>query len=254
MEVINGVVIPSALSLLLSLLLCPVTARISGTIDAIDRPDGIRKINTVPIPRLGGLGFFTAFFISVIPLLPSGERAIYALLAGGAVIVAAGVADDTYSISPFAKLLMQIAAAAVGVSILGIPEEYSFLGIFSISPPAAVSFIIATVRIVFSINAVNFCDGLDGLATGLSAVALLAVSAFALSCGKAEISAVSVILVFSLLGFFPYNRHPAKIYMGDSGSQFLGFAIAMLAIGAGILPLKRFSFSVFQLSTPGFRL
>ena len=155
MEIINGVVIPSALAVLLSLLLCPLSARVSRVTGAIDQPDGVRKINTVPIPRLGGLGFFTAFFIAVTPLLPSGERAIYALLSGGAVIVAAGVADDTYSISPALKLIMQIAAAAVGVSIMGIPEEYSFFGLFSISPPTVLSFIIATVRIVFSINAVT---------------------------------------------------------------------------------------------------
>ena len=232
MEIINNIIIPSALAFMLSLLLCPLSARLSRVTGAIDYPDGVRKINKVPIPRLGGIGFFLAFFVSVLPLLPEAENALFALLSGGAIIVAGGVVDDTYSIPPLIKFILQVAAAAVGVCLMGIPTEYSFLGLIRISPPATLSFIIATVRIVFSINAVNFCDGLDGLAAGLSTVALLAISVFALSGGRSSISGIAIILVFALLGFLPYNKHPARLYMGDSGSQFLGFAIAMLALGA----------------------
>lgn len=231
-ETVNGIIIPSAMALLLSFLLCPISARLSRVIGAIDQPDGIRKIHTLPVPRLGGIGFFTAFFVSSLSLLEAAESTLFALLAGGSIIVAGGIADDAYSISPPVKLLIQISAAAVGVSLMGVPSEFSFLGLFTIALPRAISFIVATVRIVFSINAVNFSDGLDGLAAGISAVALLSVSVFALSYGRGSVFALAIILFFALLGFFPYNKHPARIYMGDSGSQFLGFSIAMLALGA----------------------
>ncbi len=232
MQFTPGLLIPAVLALLLSTLLTPATIRLAGITGSIDLPDGKRKLHSTPTARLGGLGFFTAFLLSVL----FSSRTLYgypaALLTGGAVIVAGGVLDDTHSLNPFAKLILQIAAALVGVASMGIPTEFSFLGILRIPLAAPLGLVFAITRIVFSINAVNFCDGLDGLATGLSLVALVSIACLAASAGRTNVALTAIILVFALLGFLPYNRHPAKIYMGDCGSQFLGYAIAILALAA----------------------
>lgn len=232
MELISSLLIPAALALLLSVLLTPATIRLAGITGSIDLPDGNRKLHSLPTARLGGLGFFTAFLISV--LLSSKNLYGYhaALLTGGAVIVAGGVLDDTHNLNPILKLVLQLAAALVGVASLGIPSEFSFLGLFKIPLAAPVGLIIAVIRILLSINAVNFCDGLDGLATGLSSIALVSIACLATSAGRNNVALASLILVFSLLGFLPYNRHPARIYMGDCGSQFLGYAIAILSLAS----------------------
>lgn len=227
------VLIPSAMALMLSLLLCPASARLSALTGAIDMPDGGRKLNTVPMPRLGGLGFFLAFLISSLFYVSISDPTATALLAGGSIIVASGVIDDTFGLTPPVKLILQLSSAAVGVLALGAPRALSLLGIITIPLSAPLGFIFALFRTVFSINAVNFCDGLDGLAAGLSSVALISVALYSLLSGGGSIFALALILLFSLLGFLPYNRHPAKIYMGDCGSQFLGFAIATLALGVG---------------------
>lgn len=232
METVIAIIIPAAMALFLSLLLCPAAARLSTVIGAIDMPDGNRKINSKPMARLGGVGFFIAFFTAAALTFDLGDQYIFTLLAGGAIIVASGVADDTHSLPPIVKLILQFAVAALAVISLGAPRDFSFLGLFSIPLPLPLGFLIALVRIVFSINAVNFTDGLDGLATGISLVALFSICLFALTLGNLSVSAAAAVLAASLLGFLPYNRHPARMYMGDSGSQFLGFSIAVLALGA----------------------
>ena len=111
-------------SFLISLALTPMTVPLCRVIGAIDIPDGRRKINEYPTPRLGGLGFFFAAFIILLPLAAKDAHAA-ALLAAGSLLVAGGIADDTYSLSPFFKLLIQIACAISVISFIGIPKEFS---------------------------------------------------------------------------------------------------------------------------------
>ncbi len=228
----------SAFSFTLSYLLTPMTVRLSLATGAVDRPDGKRKIHESDTPRLGGLAFFAASFISVLFLvlhehvsLSSYDSGfISALLAGGAILAAAGVGDDTFGLSPIGKLTLQVAAAFVAMVFLPMPHQMSFFGIIKIPLVGFLGYALMLVRMIFTVNAVNFSDGLDGLASGLSLVALFSLFIFGWLNGRQLGSSVALILAAAVLGFLPYNRYRAKLYMGDVGSQFLGLSIAILAL------------------------
>ncbi|MBE6634599.1 MAG: undecaprenyl/decaprenyl-phosphate alpha-N-acetylglucosaminyl 1-phosphate transferase [Ruminococcaceae bacterium] len=219
------------LSYSLSYLLTPLTVPLCRAMGAFDIPDGYRKINTAAIPRLGGLGFFFAATLVLFPL--AGEDAsIAATLAGGAVLVAGGVMDDTFSAPASVKLVLQLAAALVTVSILGTPESFSFFGIFTLPLNGVFGLVFTVFRMIFTMNAVNFADGLDGLASGLSITALLSLAVFGMINSNTYPAIAALVLAAAVLGFLPYNRYHASLFMGDCGSQFLGLAIAVLSLGA----------------------
>lgn len=213
----------------LSYVLTPITVPLCRLVGAIDRPDGARKINDIPVPRLGGLGFFLSSAIILLPFVTLSPAAA-AVTVSGAIIVAGGVADDTFGLSPLAKFLIQICASAIAVLIVGIPGSFSFFGLFSIPLSGVLGFFFSVFRFVFTVNAVNFSDGLDGLASGLSSVALLSLALFGAANSRNYPAAAALILAFAVIGFMPYNKYHAKVFMGDSGSQFLGLAIAILSI------------------------
>lgn len=237
--VLQKFIIPAFFTLILSYLLTPATAILAKTTGAMDIPDMNRKINERPMPRLGGLGFYCAFFISALIFADMTNGTVLALLAGGGILVAGGVTDDTLQLSPVAKLLIQLAAAVVAIVFIEIPKEFSLFGLLRFSLPYNLGILFAIGRMVFTVNAVNFSDGLDGLASGLSIVALISLSIFGLKNGNSSVAVASAILASAVLGFVPYNKYHARIFMGDSGSQFLGYAIALVALGAS----KRASFT-----------
>ena len=230
-EIIIKSLILCALSLTLSYVLIPLCRALAEVMGAEDMPDGVRRINTERMPRLGGLGFFVAFSAVLLIGGMLGDSTVNALIIGGGIIVAAGVSDDVFSLTPGVKLALQLAAAFVALTFIEIPDRFSFFGLVSLSLTGILGAAFAMGRIVFSVNAVNFSDGLDGLAAGLSVTALTALFLFGLS-NERYIPAISALLLaFAVLGFLPYNKYRAKIFMGDSGSQFLGFAIALLSLG-----------------------
>lgn len=216
-------------SSLTTLLFVPLSNILSRIVGAIDRASGGRKIHERDTPRLGGVAIFLSFFIFALIALPM-TGALAALLSGGALIVAAGVADDTYGIPPLPKLTLQIAAAAVAASLIALPPNFSLFGLVRFPVSGALAFLFAVLRIVFMINAVNFADGLDGLAGGLSLVALLSLFLLAVWRGESVLALILLTLSFSVFGFIPHNVYRASAFMGDSGSQFLGFSIAVLSI------------------------
>ena len=219
----------AVLSFLFSYLLTPATLPLCRTVGAIDYPDGKRKINTSPTPRLGGLGFFFASFIFLSPFAAR-DPFVAALLSGGAILVAGGFADDSFGIKPFPKFLIQGAAALITAFIIDLPSEVSFFGIIRFPLTGVVGFLFVVFRIIFTINAVNFSDGLDGLASGLSIVAFTSLAVYGFINLNMVGAISSVILAAAVLGFIPYNRYHAKLFMGDSGSQFLGLAIALMSL------------------------
>ncbi len=231
MENLALLLISGGAAFLLSYALSPATVKISRLIGAIDTPDGGRKINTHPVPRLGGLGFFTAFFLVSTLFLGTKNPTVSALLSGGALIVAGGVADDAGNLPPRVKLLFQIIAGTAALLIIDTPSSISFFGLFSAELPLPIGFAFSLFRIVFTCNAVNFSDGLDGLASGLSVAALTFLSVFGFLGGKTIPAIIAFTLASAVLGFVPYNKYRARIFMGDCGSQFLGFAIAILSLG-----------------------
>lgn len=224
----------------MSLLLTPAVKALAFKIGAVDKPNA-RKVHTRIMPRLGGLAIYAAFAIGLFALLPflpdamlSGydKRFIAALLSGGTIIVLIGALDDRFELSAKVKLLGQIAAACVVVFGFGI--RISLLNIpfgETIEPVAEWLAIPLTILwIVGCTNAINLIDGLDGLAAGVSGIAIATILVMAVIMGSEPVMLLSAPLLGGIIGFLRYNFHPAKIFMGDSGSLFLGFSLATLSM------------------------
>ncbi|MBN2049542.1 MAG: undecaprenyl/decaprenyl-phosphate alpha-N-acetylglucosaminyl 1-phosphate transferase [Spirochaetales bacterium] len=198
-----------------------------------------RKIHTGDIPRIGGVGIFLAFLLGfflwrlVLPLfgdyLPTGKH-LWPLLAGGFIIHLTGLYDDFRNIRALYKLLLQIAAACL-VVFTGHTVGTVYLPFFNVEVfLGPVGYILALVWIVGVSNAVNLIDGMDGLSSTVSASVLLGLGVFFLSRGFLLSAALSFSLLGGILAFFIYNRPPAKLFMGDSGSLLIGFLLASLPL------------------------
>lgn len=215
---------------LLSFAFTPLTIPLCRTVGAIDLPDGKRKINTHPTPRLGGLAFFTVFYILAFPIAKN-DPYTAAALSSGAILCAGGLADDVYNLPPALKLIIQCAASLVAITVIGAPESFSFFGLFKISLSGIIGAAIAVFKMLFTINAVNFSDGLDGLAAGLSSTAFLSLFVYGMKNGSIYPALSVLILAGAVIGFLPYNKYHAKTFMGDVGSQFLGLSVAIFSLG-----------------------
>ncbi|MBS3948510.1 MAG: undecaprenyl/decaprenyl-phosphate alpha-N-acetylglucosaminyl 1-phosphate transferase, partial [Dethiobacter sp.] len=207
------------IAFLVALFTTPLVSRLAFSIGALDKP-GKRKIHDRIIPRLGGPAVFLGFLAAAALLLGDDQRVV-GLIAGGTVILLLGVADDIRGISPKTKLLGQTVAAII-VIISGIQIQlvsnpfngYFYLGILGV--PFTIFWIVSVT------NAVNLIDGLDGLASGVSVIALLTFALIAHQMGQTTVPLLSIALAGAVLGFLRYNFFPAKIFLGDSGSMFLG--------------------------------
>jgi UDP-GlcNAc:undecaprenyl-phosphate GlcNAc-1-phosphate transferase len=203
-----------------------------------------RDVHKSPTPRLGGVAIFLGIasgivFASAIPFLEpifNANRAAWAVLGGAALVCALGVADDIWDLDWMAKLAGQVLAALVmawgGVQLVTVPIAGVTIG------SSYVSLVATVVVVVIAINAVNFVDGLDGLAAGMVAIGGLAFFTYtyvlARSASPGDYSSLATliiaVLVGACIGFLPHNVHPARIFMGDSGSMVLGLTIAAAAI------------------------
>lgn len=206
----------------------PLVKVLARKVGAIDVPKDERRMHKVPIPRLGGLAIFLGFLISFL-VFGTIEKEIRGILLGAVIIVILGVLDDIMTLKAMPKFIVQIAAAIV-VVLHGCRIEH-FLG-FNI--PAWLSYPLSVFWIVAITNAVNFIDGLDGLAAGVSAISagtMLIVALMLVPDPAAITSAVLLAcIVGACIGFIPYNFNPATIFMGDTGSTFLGFMLASISI------------------------
>lgn len=218
------------LALAISFACTPAVRMLAIKIKAVDVPKDNRRMHKVPIPRMGGLAIFAGFLVSVLFFVPLGTE-FRSILIGALILVVLGIIDDIVSLKPKTKFAGQIIAALIpalsGVSIHGIvnpfvPGQYSTLGIFSIP--------LTVIWIVGITNAVNFIDGLDGLACGVSAIATVTMFIIAVLFGEIYIALMMAALAGACLGFLPYNMNPAKIFMGDTGSMFLGYILATVSI------------------------
>lgn len=232
--------LPLGIVLMLSLLLAaavsfgttPLVKKMAYKVGAIDVPKDSRRMHKKPIPRLGGLAIAIAFLLTVL-VFAEIDRQLKGILLGAVIIVVLGVLDDCLTLRASVKFIVQIAAACIVVyhgctiryltnPLLTSDANYLNLGNWSI--PITIIWIVAIT------NAVNFIDGLDGLAVGVSAISAATLLVIALLVAEGNIAVVLAALLGACLGFLPYNFNPAKIFMGDTGSTFLGFVLACLSI------------------------
>jgi UDP-GlcNAc:undecaprenyl-phosphate GlcNAc-1-phosphate transferase len=220
-------------------LVTPAVVRIAHRVGAVDQP-GPRKIHAAPIPRVGGLAVFSGFavglafaaiatgYVTIAPHVRAGYWSVLAVAAAGMLIL--GLVDDLRSVSFQWKFTFQIVAAFVvwysgfRIEELGIPFVTNGIELGWLSLPLTILWIVGIT------NAFNLIDGLDGLAAGTALITTTVVAVIAIHGGRVAVSAVSVALVGSLAGFLRYNFNPAQIFLGDSGSMFLGFSLAVISI------------------------
>ena len=192
-------------------------------------PAGIHKR---PIPRLGGPAILLAFVVGSIISVPLDMR-LAGLLLGATVVVAIILVDDFRGLRPRDKLLGQLVAAAIpiafGIRIDGVSNPLG--GIIFLSLAVAIPFTLFWISGMM--NAVNFADGIDGLAGGLTVIAVGVLVVLSARLGQYAIATMGLAVVGATLGFLPFNFHRASIFMGDSGSHLLGYLIAVLAIIGG---------------------
>lgn len=228
-----------------SAILTPLVRFLAFRIGAVDNPNA-RRINKVPMPSAGGLAIIVAFSLSVLVFLPMIVKVEdlrgrlffdYALpvVASGWVVGITGLIDDIYELSAKWKLLGQVMAAVMVYALTDFHFDMfkiPFGGPFIAFNPF-VTFIVTVLWIVGIMNAVNLMDGLDGLVSGVSIISLVTmgiVSYFFLFDTNLFVTLMIFILVAALLGFLPYNFNPAIIYLGDTGSLFIGFLIAVFSL------------------------
>ncbi len=202
-----------------------LSIRAAKRVNAYDHPDGGRKVQERPIPRLGGLAIAGAFtLIIAIGLMVTG-RLGFALALGvlipALVAAAIGLADDRWHLNPYLRLSGQ---AGVGVLAWALGTRVAVTGL------PAVDLAITVLWVMVIINGVNLLDNSDGLAASTILVMGIGSSVIAAMFGQALVSLFGVVLVGISLGYLRHNWHPAKVYMGDSGAYFLGSLAAMLLI------------------------
>ena len=217
---------------IVSLVCTPVVKSLAFKVGAVDVPKDNRRMHKHPIPRMGGLAIFFGFMLSVLVFLPLTEQ-LQGMLLGSVIIVILGIFDDIYALPAKPKFLIQIVAALVAVMAGNRIYFLSNPNIFSSEPfwdLGLLSIPISVLWIVAITNAVNLIDGLDGLACGVSTISSMTLLVIALIVAEPDVAILTAALAGACMGFLPYNLNPAKIFMGDTGSTFLGFILATVSI------------------------
>ena len=218
----------------LSFLATPLVKHLAMRVGAMDVPKDNRRMHSIPIPRMGGLAIFIGFLLSVLVFSQGLDQNFRSILLGAIVIVILGVFDDKYALGAKLKLVVQLIAAAIvvfygNVRIDRITNPFGS-SLYSYWDLGILAYPITIIWIVAITNAVNFIDGLDGLACGVSCISSLNLLVIAILVSDTKVAIIMAALTGACLGFVPYNFNPAKIFMGDTGSTFLGFMLATVSI------------------------
>ncbi|RJR22847.1 MAG: undecaprenyl/decaprenyl-phosphate alpha-N-acetylglucosaminyl 1-phosphate transferase [Nitrospiraceae bacterium] len=218
-----------ALSVFITISLIPVMIKLADRFQMVDVPD-LRKVHTIPVPRIGGLAMAFGVLVPVV-LWAASDNFVRAYLAGAGTLVLFGMIDDLKGLGYKAKFCGQILAAlliifygGLRISSLGslLPGEMQLAEWFKVA--------FTLVAIVGVTNAVNMADGLDGLAGGISLLGFCCISYLAYLAESSAVMVLSLSLAGAIFGFLRYNTHPASLFMGDTGSQLLGFSAVVLAV------------------------
>ncbi len=222
-----------AIAMLVTLAATPIVKRIALRFGVVSEENDARRMHHHAIPRMGGLAIFLGFVISLLAFYGSRMTPeLWGVLLGALVLIVLGVFDDKYSLNPWIKLVIQFFAALIP-SLFGVQFD-RMMNIFG-GPNVYIDFgwltyPITVVWIMGLINAVNWIDGLDGLAAGISCISALSMFLVSLIIGDPLVAGVLIVLAGACMGFLPYNMNPAKIFMGDTGSMFLGYMLAVMSI------------------------
>jgi UDP-GlcNAc:undecaprenyl-phosphate GlcNAc-1-phosphate transferase len=218
---------------LTSFLLTPLVRGAFDRLQVVDHPDKLRKLHTIPVPRVGGIALAIAYFSSLaflyamrgedLPVERSTVFLFFKILPAAALVFLTGLLDDFLHLKPWQKLLGQVAAAGwayyVGVRIMGVGEL-----------PIWASLPLSVLWLVGCTNAFNLIDGLDGVAAGIGFLATLTIVVAAVLNHNLALAICTVPLAGSLLGFLIYNFDPASIYLGDCGSLLVGFLLGCFGV------------------------
>ncbi|WP_302189012.1 glycosyltransferase family 4 protein [uncultured Streptococcus sp.] len=229
---------------LLSLFLTPIVRSIAFRVGAVDNPNA-RRINKVPMPSSGGLAIFLSFLVSALILMPKVLKGIPGVVSyfdyilpvviAALIITATGYIDDIFELKPRTKMLGII----IGAVIVWAFTDFRFdsfkipFGGPLLEFNSVVTFFLTVFWIISITNAMNLIDGLDGLVSGVSIISLgtmALVSYFFLPQTDFYLTLTILLLIACIAGFFPYNYHPAIIYLGDTGALFIGFMIGVLSL------------------------
>ncbi|MEI6791685.1 MAG: MraY family glycosyltransferase [Actinomycetes bacterium] len=215
--------------------LTPLTARLGRRVGAVDQPRE-RGLSENPTPLLGGLAILAAVLVaSLIFLDPwaGPDEKIRGILAGAIVVTLVGALDDRFDLPPVIKFIGQIIAATIpvlaGIEVANI--TLPFVGAVDLGAAGAP---LTVLGIVFVINVVNFSDGVDGLAAGVCAISAVAFSIIAFDLGRGSAAVLAAIVAGSAAGFLVFNFHPAKVFMGDAGSNLLGLLLGCVAVEGAV--------------------
>ena len=233
-QLFGYVVLALLVALVVSFLASPVVKNFAYKVGAIDVPKDARRMHKVPTPRLGGLAIFLGFIVSAFLFVPiRGDREMQSILMGAVIIVVLGVVDDIMALPAMLKFVVQICAALIPTLNGVVIQALSNPTIFSENPYWSLEWLSVPVTVLWIVavtNSVNLIDGLDGLACGVSTISATTVLVIALIASEAQVALVMAALVGACVGFMPYNQNPAKMFMGDTGSTFLGYILATMSI------------------------
>ena len=232
LQTIGWVAAALVTAMVVALITTPVVKSLAFRVGAVDVPKDNRRMHDHPIPRMGGLAIFFGFLLSVliyVELTPE----LTGMLLGGVIIVVLGIFDDIYALGAKFKLMVQIAAALVAVLSGNVIEVLSNPNVFSSDLWWELGWLAYPVTIIWIVaitNAANPMDGLDGLACGVPTISSLTMLVISLAVADGPVAVIMAALAGGCIGFLPYNLNPAKIFMGDTGSTFLGFILAVMSI------------------------
>lgn len=214
-------------ALVVSMVLIPAMIRLAPHIGMIDKPDP-RKVHLQPIPRAGGIGIVLGALLPMLIWLPVTDVMVSYYI-GALILLVFGTWDDIAELGHYVKFIGQFAAAIVVVYAGGVVvETFPFMGMEPLSPEIGKPFTV--IALVGMVNAINHSDGLDGLAGGESLISLGGILFLASQASGLETMIMVVAVMGGVFGFLRFNSHPARVFMGDGGSQFLGFSLGVLAV------------------------
>lgn len=220
-------------SILIVLSMTPVVQHLGWQLGCVDQPGG-RKTHQAPIVRIGGVAICTATLMALVVtwqlggfhgMSSSESLPILGLILGGFGFFCIGVSDDYFNLHPLIRLSLQ-AFVSIGVWGMGVQVEYIPLPLIGTVSAGFLSLPITFLWLAGMANAINWMDGLDGLAAGISTIAAITLALCCFQSHHDGVALIALAVAGATLGFLRYNSHPAQIYMGDGGSYFLGFMLA----------------------------